>query len=67
MAYLHDCPGGCGRQVPRHHFACGPCWARLPVALQRAISRAYRRDPLAHAQAMTDARKWYRAQAGPVG
>jgi hypothetical protein len=56
----HTCPGGCGREVPGHLYACKPCWYRLPQDLRRPISANYGRDPEAHAQAMRDARRWYR-------
>lgn len=55
----HDCPGGCGRPVPQHHFACRPDWYRLPAELQLAIKANYRRDPAAHMQAMADSIAWY--------
>ena len=55
----HGCPGGCGRQVPYHHFACRNCWYRLPPDLRRPISANYQRDDAAHALAMTDALQWY--------
>jgi len=58
----HDCPGGCGRPVPRHRFACRSCWHRLPIDLRCPITANYRRDLAAHAQAMTAARRWYRGQ-----
>lgn len=40
----HDCPGGCGRAVPRHWFACPDCWFRLPLSLRQPISDTYRQD-----------------------
>jgi hypothetical protein len=55
----HTCPGGCGRQVPNHLFACAYDWHRLPPSYQTAISRAYQRDDAAHLQAMVTARRWY--------
>jgi len=55
----HACPGGCGHQVPRHHFACRNCWARLPADLRQPISTTYQRDPVAHMDAMADAMEWY--------
>lgn len=55
----HDCPGGCGRRVPRHHFACRPCWYRLPVDLRRPIAATHGRDFGAHMAAMDDAIRWY--------
>ncbi len=58
----HECPGGCGRQVGRHHFACKACWYRLPADLRRPISATYRRDTGAHLAAMADAVDWYRTQ-----
>ncbi|MPZ66775.1 MAG: hypothetical protein GEU83_15125 [Pseudonocardiaceae bacterium] len=56
----HECPGGCGRQVARHHFACRACWYRLPSDLRRPISATYRRDAGAHPAAMAEAVAWYR-------
>lgn len=58
----HDCPGGCGAQVPFTRFACPADWARLPHRLRRAITSNYRRRPVAHARAMTAARTWFATQ-----
>lgn len=55
----HACPGGCGRQVPYHHFACRNCWYRLPMDLRRPISGNWHLNPDAHAEAMVDAQQWY--------
>jgi hypothetical protein len=55
----HDCPGGCGAQVPRRYYACGFCWARLPRPLRDGITGNVGRDLAAHGQAMGDARRWY--------
>ena len=41
----HRCPGRCGRAVPNHLYACGPCWRKLPGQLQREI-RATVGDPV---------------------
>lgn len=60
----HACPGGCGRQVPHHVFACRKCWVRLPLPLRQPISTHFRRDPSQHAAAMTAACEWYRQHAG---
>ena len=60
----HNCPGGCGRQVPYHHFSCRSCWYRLPMDLRRPISGNWQRDPVAHAEAMLDAMQWYAENAG---
>ena len=59
----HNCPGGCGRQVPYHHFSCRSCWYRLPMDLRRPISGNWQRDPVAHAEAMLDAKQWYAENA----
>ncbi|MPZ66206.1 MAG: hypothetical protein GEU83_12055 [Pseudonocardiaceae bacterium] len=59
----HECPGGCGRAVEHHRFACRGCWFALPVTLRRAITDTYRRDRIAHARAMVDAYDWYRVRA----
>lgn len=61
----HECPGHCGRTVPLHLLACGPCWRRLPAELQRTVNLAYRRrelDPVGHRQAVQAALGWYRSQ-----
>jgi hypothetical protein len=55
----HTCPGECGNQVPRHHYACRPCWYRLPEHLRTAIRRNHQRKTTAHAVAMFDAQNWY--------
>ncbi len=59
----HDCPGGCGLQVPDRLFAEAVCWFRLPHRIRAAIVRAYRfrgREPMAHLRAMGEARTWFR-------
>jgi hypothetical protein len=56
----HDCPAGCGARVPGDRFACPTDWRRLPQVLRRAISMTFRRDPMAHAAAMSAAVAWYR-------
>lgn len=56
----HDCPCGCRAQIPRHRFSCYDSWQRLPVELKRAITGNYRRNPIAHARAMGEARAWLR-------
>jgi hypothetical protein len=56
----HTCPGGCGRTVARHLFACRACWRRLPMLYQTPILTAYwAGDIAAHSRAMTDAMSWY--------
>jgi len=55
----HDCPGGCGRQVFTHMFACRADWYRLPLDLRRPITATYGRDRDAHLEAMGDAMTWY--------
>jgi hypothetical protein len=60
MATTHACPGKCGRQVPRYQFACRSDWARLPAEIRQAITSTYKRDRLAHYEAMGDALDWYR-------
>lgn len=55
----HRCPGGCGRTVPNHLFACRPCWFRLPHGLRQPITANYRGDRDAHNAAMADASRWY--------
>jgi hypothetical protein len=61
---MHDCPGGCGSQVPRHLFACKPCWWRLPADLRRPITATHGVDVRAHRAAMADAMRWYREVRG---
>jgi hypothetical protein len=56
----HDCYG-CGRSVPNRLFACGPCWHRLPLDLQRPIT-GNKVGTLEHLRACADARRWYREQ-----
>jgi hypothetical protein len=60
----HRCPGGCGRDVPHHVYACRGCWSRLPHELRRPISTHYGRDDAKHAAAMIAAGEWYRQHAG---
>ncbi len=55
----HDCPGGCGRQAPYHHYACRGCWYRLPKTYRDDIWRYYQADAARHAAAMTAAFTWY--------
>jgi hypothetical protein len=56
----HSCPGGCGEQVRRSHFACPPCWDRLPLDLRRPIIRAYwAGQHEEHSRAMVIAMRWY--------
>ena len=43
-------------------FACRGCWARLPAELKRPIRATYGRDRVAHAAAMSEARRWYAGQ-----
>lgn len=62
MTRFHACPGGCHKQIPAHHLACGACWGRLPAQLAIAISATYRNrrgNPLAHRQAIQAAIAWY--------
>lgn len=70
MADTHDCPGGCGAQVPRHHLACPQDWKRLPLPLQRELNFWYRRRTT-HARQYQDARAkcldWYRTNPREVG
>lgn len=61
---MHTCPGGCGRSVPDHLFACGNCWFRLPIFLRNAIRATYKFDPDAHQDAMAEAMKFYAQEEG---
>ncbi len=66
-AVHHDCPGGCGAQVPNHLLACLSCWHRLPAGLRLRLTTAYRTrrvDPRPHRQALADALAWYRDHPG---
>lgn len=60
----HACPGGCGRRVARHLYACKACWMRLPYTLRQPISASYQRDAAAHSAAMAAAASWYSSHAG---
>lgn len=62
----HECPGRCGRAVPNDRYACIRCWFRLPSEIRQAITRNYRVDPQAHAEAMLDAARWYGAAGRSV-
>ncbi|MCA1693510.1 MAG: hypothetical protein LC749_01580 [Actinobacteria bacterium] len=56
----HDCPAGCGAQVPRHQFACRTDWFRLPKPYRDAIWQGYRKSGSGeHLDAMGDAIRWY--------
>lgn len=54
------CPSCRAVEVPRHRFACRPCWFRLPADLRREITANYRRNPAVHLQAIRDGLRWYR-------
>jgi hypothetical protein len=59
----HDCPGGCGAQIPYAQLACGPDWGRLPKPLRDDVNTAYRRrraNPMPHLRAVAVASRWYR-------
>lgn len=59
----HECPGGCGFEVPQHQLACKRCWFKLPKHLRDDVNAAYRRrasDPVAHRRALVAALSWYR-------
>lgn len=58
----HQCPGGCGRTVASHLYACRADWFRLPAGLRASILTYYRVDARKHAAAMAEAAAWYRAQ-----
>lgn len=55
----HECPGGCGRAVALHLYACTLCWVRLPAVLRRPIRENYRVDWEAHAAAVADGNDWF--------
>jgi hypothetical protein len=52
----HDCPGGCGADVPRRLLACRDCWWLLPTDLRRAVQRG----GTGRLHAVADALRWYR-------
>lgn len=52
----HNCPGGCGDQVPHHLLACRSCWWLLPAPLRHA----FRRPGANRLQAAAEALAWYR-------
>lgn len=62
MNNKHDCPGGCGRQVPYHLYACRNDWYRLPKPYRDEIWRWYQVDIAKHAEAMIAAKSWYDSQ-----
>lgn len=58
-AMTHVCPGGCGRAVSLHRYACLLCWMRLPAVLRQLIRANYRHDWDAHAAAVADGNEWF--------
>lgn len=57
----HACPGGCGREVELHRYACVHCWVRLPAVLRSRIRESYlRRDWDTHTEATAAADEWLR-------
>lgn len=56
---MRNCPAGCGSPVAEHTFVCHECWLRLPHAYRAAITHHQRRDPLAHAHALSEAVAWF--------
>ncbi|HJP80589.1 MAG TPA: hypothetical protein VJ914_40330, partial [Pseudonocardiaceae bacterium] len=65
-ARTRPCPGGCGRAVELHRYACVHCWIRLPAVLRAPIRENYRRDWDAHAAAVADGDTWFRDHPLPV-
>jgi hypothetical protein len=63
MAPTHDCPGGCGQQIPQRHLACKWDWYRLPTDIRTAVWNGYRlqRWGPEHSAALADALDWYAA------
>lgn len=62
-ATTHECPGGCGAEVPQHQLACRTCWRKLPEALRHQVNVAYRNryvNRRAHIVAMHEALQWLR-------
>lgn len=56
----HRRPGGCGRRVADHLFACKLDWFRLPHVLRAAVTSAWTDgDGTAHVQAMAEATRWF--------
>lgn len=62
MTRPHECPGGCGENVPAAHLACRVCWWRLPRPLRDAVRSAFRvrlSRPGEHHAAMQAAIVWF--------
>jgi hypothetical protein len=60
MIETHECPGGCGRQLPTCVVACRTCFGQLPASLREAYNTAgiyHDHDGLAQAEAL--ALRWY--------
>lgn len=53
----HDCPGGCGREVPHSKLACSDCWWLLPVEHRKAVTNA---GSLIRLGVVGEALRWYR-------
>lgn len=53
----HECPGGCGRDVPHRLLACRDCWWLLPEEMRTQIRQARGRRRL---QLVGEAVAWYR-------
>lgn len=60
----HHCHAlGCRAQCPPRWLMCGPCWAKVPAALQREVYRTVvLRGPLVDATWAP----WWRAQARAI-
>lgn len=57
---LHDCPGGCGREIAADRFACGRCWHLLPEVMRRDIVRLSARPTPALFAARAAAVRWWK-------
>lgn len=54
----HTCPvARCSTTVPDHLLMCGPHWRSVPLELQRAVYRAYRRGDGVGTEALADAQQ----------
>ena len=57
----HDCPGGCGREVPHRKLSCPDCWWLLPVELRKAVTHGTNR-----LTAVGEAARWLRENVAEV-
>lgn len=53
----HDCPGGCGAEVPYRLLSCRSCWWLLPQEMRRRISNGTSDERL---DTVSEALVWYK-------